>query len=99
MRTRFQDENFDRNVGIVRRVEELATKKGCAPAQLALAWLLHQGEDIITIPGSTRSERVEENAAAATLVLSREEIDSLNAVGSLVSGSRYGEAAMKAVNR
>jgi aryl-alcohol dehydrogenase-like predicted oxidoreductase len=60
---RFQGENFDKNLEIVRRLEELAATKGCTPAQLALAWLLAQGEDVIPIPGSTRAERVEENAA------------------------------------
>jgi len=96
---RFQGENFDKNLEIVRRLEELAAKKGCTPAQLALAWLVAQGEDVIPIPGSTRAERVEENAAAARISLTPEELQSLNAVGSLVSGSRYAEAAMKAVNR
>ncbi|HET9299831.1 MAG TPA: aldo/keto reductase [Candidatus Polarisedimenticolaceae bacterium] len=96
---RFQGENFDRNLEIVRRVEELAERKGCTPAQLALAWLLARGEDVVPIPGSTRSERVEENAAAVNISLSKEELDSLDAVGAMVSGSRYGEAAMKAVNR
>jgi len=96
---RFQGENFDKNLEIVRRLEELAATKGCTPAQLALAWLVAQGEDVIPIPGSTRAERVEENAAAARIPLTPEELQSLNAVGSLVSGSRYAEAAMKAVNR
>jgi len=96
---RFQGENFERNLEIVRRVEDLAERKGCTPAQLALAWLLARGEDVVPIPGSTRSERVAENAAAVQITLSQEELDSLDAVGAMVSGSRYGEAAMKAVNR
>ncbi|HEX5042221.1 MAG TPA: aldo/keto reductase [Candidatus Polarisedimenticolaceae bacterium] len=96
---RFQGENFENNLEIVRRVEELARRKGCTPAQLALAWLLAQGNDVIPIPGSTRSQRVEENAAAVRISLTQEELDSLHAVGAMVSGSRYGEAAMKAVNR
>jgi len=96
---RFQGENFDRNLEIVHRVEELAERRGCTPAQLALAWLLARGEDVVPIPGSTRSERVAENAAAVQITLSQEELDSLDAVGAMVSGSRYGEAAMKAVNR
>ena len=96
---RFQGENFERNLEIVRRVEDLAERKGCTSAQLALAWLLARGEDVVPIPGSTRSERVAENAAAVQITLSEEELDSLDAVGAMVSGSRYGEAAMKAVNR
>ena len=96
---RFQGENFDRNLELVRRVEALAAEVGCTPAQLALAWLLAQGEDVIPIPGSTRSSRVEENVAAVSIGLTEEELQSLKAVGSMVAGSRYAEAAMKAVNR
>ena len=96
---RFQGENFDRNLEIVRRVEELAAHKDCTPAQLALAWLLARGEDIIPIPGSTRFERVEENARAVGISLTKEELGSLNAIASMVSGNRYADAAMKAVNR
>jgi aryl-alcohol dehydrogenase-like predicted oxidoreductase len=96
---RFQGENFQRNLDLVARVEAIATKKGCTPAQLAIAWLLSQGNDIIPIPGSTRSERVEENAAAATIKLTPEEIASLAAVGSAVAGNRYPEGGMKTINR
>jgi aryl-alcohol dehydrogenase-like predicted oxidoreductase len=95
---RFQGENFERNLEIVRRVEELARNKGCTPAQLALAWLLAQGEDVLPIPGSTRAERVAENAAATRITLTPEDLESLHAVGAMVAGSRYAEAAMKAVN-
>jgi aryl-alcohol dehydrogenase-like predicted oxidoreductase len=96
---RFQGENFRRNLELVERVEALARAKGCTPAQLALAWLLSRGPDVIPIPGSTRAERVEENAAAAGLRVSREDIASLEQVGGIVAGERYTEAGMRAVNR
>jgi aryl-alcohol dehydrogenase-like predicted oxidoreductase len=96
---RFQGENFQRNLDLVGRVEAIAKKKGCTPAQLAIAWLLSQGSDIVPIPGSTRPERVEENAAAATIALTPDEIASLDAVGSTVAGDRYPEGGMKTINR
>ena len=96
---RFQGENFQRNLDLVARVEAIAKKKGCTPAQLAIAWLLSRGSDIIPIPGSTRPERVEENAAAATIQLTPDEIASLNDVGSAVAGNRYPEGGMKTINR
>ena len=96
---RFQEDNFDKNMKIVHRIVELAGKKGCTAAQLALAWLLSRGEDVIPIPGSTRAERVEENAAAARIAFTQAEAASLEDVARLVSGERYAEAAMKSVNR
>jgi aryl-alcohol dehydrogenase-like predicted oxidoreductase len=96
---RFQGENFYRNLDLVARVEALAGRKRCTPAQLAIAWLLNRGNDIIPIPGSTRAERVEENAAAADISLSREEMDELEGVGAMVAGQRYPEGGMRAVNR
>ncbi len=96
---RFQGENFQRNLELVARVEAIARKKGCTPAQLAIAWLLSRGEDVIPIPGSTRQERVEENAAAASIRLSREELEALDAVGTAVAGTRYAEGGMKTLNR
>jgi aryl-alcohol dehydrogenase-like predicted oxidoreductase len=96
---RFQGENFRNNLRLVERVEALARARGCTPAQLALAWLLARGPDIVPIPGSTRIDRVEENAAAASLALSDEEIRSLDQVGALVAGTRYSEGGMRAVNR
>ena len=96
---RFQGENFYRNLNLVARVEALAGRKRCTPAQLAIAWLLNRGNDIIPIPGSTRAERVEENAAAADISLSREEMDELEGVGAMVAGQRYPEGGMRAVNR
>jgi aryl-alcohol dehydrogenase-like predicted oxidoreductase len=95
---RFQGENFQKNLDLVARVEALARKKGCSPAQLAIAWLLSRGEDIVPIPGSTRPERVEENAAAAAITLSADDITALDAVGGAVAGQRYAEGGMRTVN-
>jgi aryl-alcohol dehydrogenase-like predicted oxidoreductase len=96
---RFQGENFQKNLDLVAQVEALARTKGCTPAQLAIAWLLWRGGDIVPIPGSTRPERVEENAAAADITLSPGEIATLDAVGATVSGARYPEGAMRTINR
>jgi aryl-alcohol dehydrogenase-like predicted oxidoreductase len=96
---RFQGDNFHRNLDLVAHLETLATVKGCTPAQLALAWLLARGTDIVPIPGSTRSERVEENAAAAVITLTPAEIAALDAVGGAVAGERYAEGAMRTINR
>jgi diketogulonate reductase-like aldo/keto reductase len=77
----------------------LGCRKGCTPAQLALAWLLSRGDDVVPIPGSTRVERVEENAAAVDVVLTPEDVAALDALGPTVAGDRYAEGGMKAVNR
>jgi aryl-alcohol dehydrogenase-like predicted oxidoreductase len=95
---RFQGDNFQRNLDLVATVERLARKKGCTPAQLALAWLLSRGNDIVPIPGSTRIERVEENAGAVTLSLTSEEIATLDTLAPTVSGDRYAAGGMNAVN-
>ncbi len=96
---RFQGENFQKNLNLVGRVEQLAKEKGSTPAQLALAWLLSRGEDIIPIPGSTRIERVRENAGATNVNLSADDIRSLDALAPTVAGQRYTEGGMRAVNR
>jgi aryl-alcohol dehydrogenase-like predicted oxidoreductase len=96
---RFQGENFQKNLDLVARVEAIARKKGCTPAQLAIAWLLSRGQDVIPIPGSTRAERVEENAAAASIALSPDELDALDAVGTAVAGNRYPDGGMRVINR
>jgi len=98
---RFQGENLTNNLGLLRVVEEIASAKGCTPAQLALAWVLAQGDDIVPIPGTKRRVRLEENARAMELSLSPEEraaIDEAFSPGA-ASGMRYPEQAMKAVNR
>jgi aryl-alcohol dehydrogenase-like predicted oxidoreductase len=96
---RFQGENLQRNLRLVDAVEGLARQKGCTAAQLALAWLLSRGEDVVPIPGSTRVERVEENAGAVAIVLSPGEVATLDLLAPTVSGDRYAEGGMKAVNR
>jgi aryl-alcohol dehydrogenase-like predicted oxidoreductase len=96
---RFQGANFEKNLELVARVEALAKKKGCTSAQLAIAWLLSRGNDIVPIPGSTRRERVDENAAAVSLTLTAEEVRDLEAVAVTVAGERYPEGGMRAVNR
>jgi aryl-alcohol dehydrogenase-like predicted oxidoreductase len=96
---RFQGENFLKNLELVTKVQALARQKGCTPAQLAIGWLLARGKDIVPIPGSTRSERVEENAGAVSIALSAEEVTALEAVGETVAGDRYTEGGMRVVNR
>jgi len=96
---RFQGENFQKNLEIVERVEALARRKHCTTAQLAIAWLLARGRDIVPIPGSTRQERVEENARAVDITLTPEEIAALEPVGAAVAGQRYPEGGMRTVNR
>jgi aryl-alcohol dehydrogenase-like predicted oxidoreductase len=100
---RFQGDNFEKNLDLVKHVEALARVKGCTPAQLALAWVLRQGSDIVPIPGSRRVERVEENALAVDVSYSLSErdlreIDELFPVG-VAAGTRYPEGGMKALNR
>jgi aryl-alcohol dehydrogenase-like predicted oxidoreductase len=96
---RFQGANFQKNLDLVTQVASLARAKGCTPAQLALAWLLSRGKDIIPIPGSTRAERVEENAAAVRVSLTADDVRSLDAIAPTVAGERYPEGGMRAVNR
>src|SRR5438309_2021957 len=98
---RFQGENFQRNLELVREVETIAKEKGCTPSQLALAWLLAQGEDIVPIPGTKRRKYLEENVAALEVKLSDEDLRRIETVFPLhaAAGERYPEAAMKAVNR
>jgi aryl-alcohol dehydrogenase-like predicted oxidoreductase len=96
---RFQGDNFQKNLDLVARVEALARTRGCTSAQLAIAWLLSRGRDIVPIPGSTRPERVAENAAAVDITLSAGEIAALDAVGVTVAGARYPEGGMRTLNR
>lgn len=97
---RFQGENFSKNLELVTRVTELAREKGAAPGQLALAWVLAQGEDIVPIPGTKRRSYLEENAAASQIELTAEDlarIDELAPKG-VAAGMRYPEAMMRFVN-
>jgi aryl-alcohol dehydrogenase-like predicted oxidoreductase len=97
---RFQVENFAKNLELVARIERMAKEKHCTPAQLALAWLLAQASDIVPIPGSRQRDRVEENAGAAEITLTRADLDALNAIAprGVAAGSRYPEAAMRLLN-
>lgn len=98
---RFQGENFARNLQLVESVKEIATEKNCTPAQLALAWLLAQGEDIVPIPGTKRRERLEENLQAVEVELSTSDLRRIEEVAPLgvAAGTRYPEAVMHTVNR
>jgi aryl-alcohol dehydrogenase-like predicted oxidoreductase len=98
---RFQGENFYKNLELVHRVEHVAASKGCTPAQLALAWLLAQGKEIVPIPGSTVRSRVEENAAGADIGLTTEDLEVLSTAApkGAAAGMRYTEGGMRAVNR
>jgi len=97
---RFQGENFQKNLDLVRRIEEIAAQKRCTPSQLALAWVLAQGEEIVPIPGTKRRAYLEENAAAADIMLTAEDlrrIDELVPHG-VAAGARYPDVAMRSVN-
>jgi aryl-alcohol dehydrogenase-like predicted oxidoreductase len=98
---RFQGENFNKNLELVARVEEIAKEHKCTPAQLALAWVLAQGDDIVPIPGTRHPERVEENVAALDVVLSESDLRRIDAAApkGIAAGERYAEGGMKAVNR
>src|ERR1017187_9290535 len=98
---RFQGGNFQKNLDLVAKLTVLAQRKGCTPSQLALAWVLAQGPDIVPIPGTKQIGYLEENLAAAKVILTpaeRSEIDSVLPVGS-ATGDRYSAQAMAAVNR
>jgi len=98
---RFQGENFQKNLELVERVREIASEKNVTPGQLALAWLLHQGEDIVPIPGTKRREYLEENAAASGIGLTEEDLSRIEEVApaGAAAGERYDEAGMHTVNR
>jgi len=97
---RFQAENFDINQRLVAAITELAHARGCTPAQLALAWLLHRGPDIVPIPGTRSNSRLDENAAAASLSLTAQELQRVQNVLAqhAVAGTRYVAAGMAMVN-
>jgi aryl-alcohol dehydrogenase-like predicted oxidoreductase len=98
---RFQGENFEKNLDLVHRVEEIAKEKGSKPSQLALAWVLAQGEDIVPIPGTKRRKYLEENVAALEVQLSSDDLRRLAEVfpQGAAAGLRYPENMMKAVNQ
>ena len=96
---RFQGENFQRNLALVDRVAGIAQARGISPAQLALAWVLARGQDLVPIPGTRRRSTLEENVAAASVVLTPQDMARLNeaAPKGSAAGARYPEAGMKAV--
>ena len=96
---RFQGENFDRNLELVGTISELAADKAVTPAQLALAWVLAQGEDIVPIPGTKRRARLEENVGAVDLELSDDELREIADALPEASGERYPEQMMATVSR
>jgi aryl-alcohol dehydrogenase-like predicted oxidoreductase len=97
---RFQGDNFRKNLELVTRVEEIAREKKCTPAQLALAWLLAQGEDIVPIPGTKHRKYIEENVGALDLELTRDDLERIDeaAPTGVTAGTRYPEAGMRSVN-
>ena len=98
---RFQGENFQKNLDLVEKVNQMAQRKAVEPSQLALAWVLAQGEDIVAIPGTKRRKYLEENAAAADVELTEEELQQIDDAFPLeaAAGTRYPERGMKAVHR
>jgi aryl-alcohol dehydrogenase-like predicted oxidoreductase len=98
---RFQEENLEKNLAIVEHIEAIAKKKSCTPAQLALAWVLARGNDVVPIPGTRRRKHLEEDAGALGVKLTPEDLEALDkaAPPGAASGPRYPEAAMKSVNR
>jgi aryl-alcohol dehydrogenase-like predicted oxidoreductase len=94
---RFSPENFGKNLEVVERVRALAQARNVTPAQIALAWVLAQGEHLVPIPGTTRVERLEENAAAVSIELLAAEIGALDALARAVQGTRFPQ--MTWVNR
>ena len=97
---RFQGENFQRNLDLVERVEEIARRKKCTPAQLVLAWLLAQGDDIVPIPGTKQRRYLEENIGALDIELSASDLEEIEEVApkGVAAGDRYHEAGMRTIN-
>lgn len=97
---RFMGENFQKNLDLVKKIESIAKEKGCTSGELALAWVMAQGEEIFPIPGTRRIKHLEENVKAINIHLSQEDIKQIEAVfpKDAASGTRYSEAGMKTVN-
>jgi aryl-alcohol dehydrogenase-like predicted oxidoreductase len=98
---RFQGENFQRNLALTRRVQEMAQEKGCTAAQLSLAWVLAQGKDIVPIPGTKRRTYLEENVRAVEIVLTSADLARIDEVAprGIAAGERYAPQGMRGVNR
>ena len=97
---RFQGDNFQKNLDLVQRVEEIARRKGCTPAQLALAWLLAQGDDIVPIPGTKQRRYLDENIASLEIDLTPSDLEEIEEVApkGAAAGDRYHEAGMRTIN-
>jgi aryl-alcohol dehydrogenase-like predicted oxidoreductase len=97
---RFQGENFDKNLKLVEKVEEIAQNKGVTASQLALAWVLAQGENIVPIPGTKRVKYIEQNAAAVDIILTADDLKEIDEIFPInaASGLRYPENMMRSVN-
>jgi aryl-alcohol dehydrogenase-like predicted oxidoreductase len=97
---RFQGDNFQKNHDLVQRVEEIARRKGCTPAQLALAWLLRQGDDIVPIPGTKQRRYLDENLASLDIELTPSDLEEIEEVApkGAAAGDRYHEAGMRTIN-
>jgi aryl-alcohol dehydrogenase-like predicted oxidoreductase len=98
---RYQGENFYKNLELVEKIKTLAIEKRCTPAQLAIAWVIAQGEDIITIPGTKHIEYLEENIASENVQLTKEDLQTIESImpAGIVSGTRYPEKFLNALNR
>jgi aryl-alcohol dehydrogenase-like predicted oxidoreductase len=98
---RFQGENFEKNLKLIDKINDLAKKRRIKPSQLALAWVINQGDFIFPIPGSTRISHIEENIEAASITLTQEELNQIDEMipKGATSGTRYPETMMKSVNR
>src|SRR5262245_6242093 len=98
---RFQGENFQKNLDLVKKIEDMARGKGCTPSQLALAWVLAQGQDIVPIPGTKRAKYLDENLGALDVRLTPEELRQIDAIlpTGAASGDRYAPQAMQAIDR
>lgn len=98
---RFQGENFYKNLELVEKIRMLATQKGCSPSQLAIAWVLAQGEDVITIPGTKRIKYLEENFASENVKLTKADLQSISSIMpvGVASGTRYPEKFMNILNK
>jgi aryl-alcohol dehydrogenase-like predicted oxidoreductase len=97
---RFSGENFDRNLDLVREIETMAAEKRCTPAQLALAWVLAQGDDIVPIPGTKRRSKLEENVGAVNVRLTAQDLERIDRIipPGAAAGLRYPQAHMQALN-
>ncbi len=98
---RFQGANFQKNLDLVALLEQMAKEKRCTPSQLALAWLLHQGDDVVPIPGTKRVTYLEENVSAIEVTLSASDLRRIDVIApqGAAAGTRYPEAGMATVNR